>query len=108
MLEKAKRVKYLRMLEKVSNRFALALKKDEFDEKIFENNIKANLRLLEKCEPVYLDSEYSKNLLEFVNMCCFGRFSKEELIVKYNKLSKIKNQSHYKKEKHRKKIFENY
>lgn len=108
MLEKAKRVKYLRMLEKVSNRFALALKKDNFNKEIFQSNIENNLKLLRKCEPVHLDSEYSKCLLEFVNMCCFGELNKEDLISKYNKLSKIKNQNQYKKEKHKHKIFDNY
>ncbi|MBT0879539.1 MULTISPECIES: hypothetical protein [unclassified Campylobacter] len=107
MNDKAKRVKYLRALEKAANRFALALKKEDFSDGIFASSIEQNLKLLNKCEPVYLDSTYSKELENFVNLCCFSQLDRFELISKFNTLEKIKKQNQYKKTKHKNQLYDN-
>lgn len=106
MFDKAKRVKYLRALEKVANRFAQALKKESFNEKLFKLSIEQNLKFLAKCDAVKLDSEYSKELENFVNLCCFSELNRQEFINKLNYLDKIKKQNQYKKEKHKHKIYD--
>lgn len=108
MNDKAKRVKYLRALEKVAHRFVLALKKENFSQELFKLSIEQNIKLINKCEPTYLDSSYSKELENFVNLCCFSELSKEELVNKYNNLEKIKKQNQYKKIKHKNQIFSDY
>lgn len=106
MNDKAKRVKYLRALEKAANRFALALKKESFSKELFSASIEQNLKLINKCEFVYLDSVYSKELENFVNLCCFSNLDKDILLSKFNSLEKIKKQYQYKKDKHKNKIYE--
>lgn len=105
MNDKAKRVKYLRALEKAANRFALALKKESFSKELFALSIEQNLKLINKCEATYLDSTYSKELENFVNLCCFSELDKDELIIKFNNLEKIKKQNQYKKSKHKNQIY---
>lgn len=106
MQEKALRIKYIRTLERCAKRFASALKNSNFDEELFTICKKQNEKLLEKCENVFLDSTYSKELERFVYDCCYKNYAFSDLIAKYNFLEKLKNSNHYKKEKHKLKIYE--
>ncbi|MBZ7987743.1 hypothetical protein [Campylobacter canadensis] len=106
MQEKALRIKYIRTLERCSKRFASALKNSNFNEELFVVCREQNIKLLEKCEKIFLDSTYSKELEKFVNDCCYKNYAFNELIAKYNFLEKLKNANQYKKEKHKLKIYE--
>lgn len=103
MDEKAKRVKYLRALEKFAKFAINALKRDDFNEVAFRDRVAKNAEILNKIEPVYLDSAYSKELESFVNLVIFGG-EKEILARSANALDKLRNQKSYKREKHKNKF----
>jgi len=104
--EKEKRVKYIRLLEKFANSAISALKKPEFDEELFGKLIAKNIKILENCEPVYLDNSYTKALENFVNLAISGA-EKNELLKEANAMQKLKNLK-FKKAKHKKSNFEDF
>ncbi|WP_169763856.1 hypothetical protein [Campylobacter mucosalis] len=101
--EKAKRVKYIRALEKFAKSTISALKREDFDEVQFYDRVGKNAKILEKLEPVYLDSPYTKALENFVNQAV-QKVGKTELLRDANLLEKLKNQKNYKKDKHKNKF----
>ncbi|MGG7073046.1 hypothetical protein U5B43_02130 [Campylobacter sp. 9BO] len=103
--EKAKRVKYIRALEKFAKSAISALKRDDFDKSEFEKRSEKNAKILEKLEPVFLDQPYIKELENFVNQVILNG-EKDELLRSANLLEKLKNQKSYKKDKHKNKFKE--
>ncbi|MBR8462722.1 hypothetical protein KDE13_06585 [Campylobacter sp. faydin G-140] len=98
--EKAKRVKYLRALEKFA-KFAIAsLKRNDFDEVTFRARVAKNADIVAKVEPVFLDQPYSKALQSFINLLIAGA-KRDELLRSANALDKLKNSKNYKKDKHK-------
>ncbi|MGH1600653.1 hypothetical protein [Campylobacter majalis] len=98
--EKAKRVKYLRALEKFAKSAVTSLKRDDFDENEFRLRMNKNAKIFEKAQAVYLDNAYTKELENFVNLV-FSNGEKTQMIKSANLLDKLRNQKTYKKEKHK-------
>ncbi|GEM_PF-5315000 len=94
--EKAKRVKFLRALEKIANAAFLALKREDFDEEKFRFSMRRNGEFLAKIEPVFLDKPYNKKLLEFVNLVLSGG-EKDVLVKRANELDKLKKSGSFKR-----------
>ncbi|MCI5539494.1 MULTISPECIES: hypothetical protein [Campylobacter] len=105
MNDKAKRVKYLRGLEKFAILAIKSLKRDDYDPIKFRSLIDKNAQILSKIEPVYLDQPYSKSLCEFVNLV-INNDDKTTLLKAANSLDKLKNSKTYKKDKHKGQIYE--
>jgi hypothetical protein len=99
--EKAKRVKYLRALEKFAKFAVGALKREDFNEAAFYERADKNAQILKKIEPVFLDQPYTKALENFVNQI-LARCARDELVRAANGLDRLRNQKTYKKEKHKK------
>ncbi len=99
--EKAARTKYIRNLEKFYSAAVLALKKENFDEKLFCERAAKNAQIFDKSPAVQLNSTYTKELERFVN-ACLNFTSQSELVSLANALSKLKNAQNYKKDKHKK------
>ncbi|NDJ27551.1 hypothetical protein GW575_06265 [Campylobacter sp. MIT 19-121] len=104
--EKSLRTRYLRILEKFANAAISALKKENFDEMLFQERMLKNYKLFEKCEVIKLNSSYIKELESFVNACLDFKNSKAELLSKANNLDKLKKSQTYKKDKHKSKFKE--
>lgn len=104
-LDKDRRVRFVRALEKLARRATSSLKKPEFDEELFKAQLQNQAKIFAKLESVHLDSPYTKALLSFVNACLVTKPDKNELLSKANKLEKLKNQKAYKKDKHKKSAF---
>ncbi|CZE50831.1 Uncharacterised protein [Campylobacter geochelonis] len=102
--EKAKRVKYIRALERFAKSAINLLKRDDFDKEMFEKRVSKNLEILKRAEPVYLDQPYTKGLEEFVNSITNLK-EQDELIKEANLLDKLRNNKSYKKDKHKKSGF---
>lgn len=102
--EKFLRVKFIRSLEKFLKSVVVAAKKDDFDEDKFYELISKKGQILEKVEPIFLDSLYTKSLVEFANLA-LSKADRTEIIKKANSIEKIKNQKH-KKDKHKGKFDE--
>ncbi|KAA6225488.1 MULTISPECIES: hypothetical protein [unclassified Campylobacter] len=97
--EKAKRVKYIRSLEKFASVAVNTLKKDDFDKDKFKERMLKNMKFFEKNEAVILNANYAKSLENFVNACLDFSKEKSELLNLANALDKLKNKN--KKEKHK-------
>lgn len=102
--EKSARTRYIRNLEKFYNAATVALKKENFDERLFKQRMLKNYELFEKSPAVQLNSSYTKELENFVNACLNFSLSKQELLNKANSLDKLKNTQNYKKDKHKNKF----
>jgi V8-like Glu-specific endopeptidase len=111
--EKSVRLRYIRILEKFLTRSVALLKNDDFDLNNFKNNVDRYYEEIGKVEAVRLDNEYLKKLVEFVNLTLQKvevhsddfESEKQLLLKEANLLHKEKNKSNYKKDKHRKKSF---
>ena len=111
--EKTLRLKYIRILEKFTSRAISLLKHPQFDFEIFKVNIEKYYQEIKKVEAVRLDSEYHKKLQEYVNITLqtiethSKSFEDEQqlLLKEANLLHKEKNKTSYKKDKHRKRSF---
>lgn len=101
--EKAKRVKYIRALERFAKSAIFTLKRDDFNADEFRLRVAKNAKILEKVEPVFLDSSYTKSLENFINSLINDK-SKDELLKEANQLDKLKNSKNYKKDKHKNKF----
>lgn len=102
--EKAKRVKYIRALERFCKSAIAILKRDDFDNELFKIRIQKNLDVLKKVEPIFLDQPYTKALENFANSLALLK-NRDELLKEANLLEKLKNSKTYKKEKHKKVTF---
>ena len=105
MNDKAKRVKYLRGLEKFAKLVIRNLKRDDYDSIKFRTLVEKNAEILVKIEPVYLDQPYAKSLCEFVNLV-IAIDDKAMLLKAANSLEKLKNSKSYKKDKHKGHVYE--
>ncbi|MBE2983782.1 hypothetical protein CCAL9344_00260 [Campylobacter sp. RM9344] len=101
--EKAKRVKYLRALEKFAKFATSSLKRDDFDEEAFRARVAKNAEIISKVESVYLDQPYTKALEEFINLLITNA-KKDELLKSANALDKLRKSKTYKKDKHKNKF----
>lgn len=104
--EKSARNRYIRTLEKIYKLATSALKKENFDEKLFQERMLKNFELFQKNPAVRLHSTYTKELESFVNACFDFSLSQKELISRANSLNKLKNTQNYKKDKHKNKFKE--
>ncbi len=101
MKEKQDRTRYIRALERFYNTINSMLKKENFNEGLFEQGLKKAYEILQKNKPVCLYSNYTRGLELFAKECMSFKFSKNELISKSNALDKLKNAKSYKKDKHK-------
>lgn len=114
MNEKAKRIKYIRLLEKFFSRTMSLLKLEDFDSELFCERTKKNFEELKKrAEETDLNSNYLVGLKNFIDITIqkvynekFTNEDKEILLKEANTLHKEKNKKNYKKEKHRSKTFD--
>lgn len=111
---KDQRVRYIRALERFLSSCSSALKSPSFEFSAFEKRAKKSLALLQKVEPVRLDSNYLSQLLAFVTLVSShlteNNASFEEkhrlLLKEVNRLEKERTAGSYKKSKHTKSDFE--
>ncbi len=111
--EKILRFKYIRVLEKFVKRTIALLKDKDFDFEIFKEKIIKNFEEIEKVEAVRLDSQYMIKLRDYAqitlntidNHSVDFEEEKQLLLKEANLLHKEKNKSNYKKDKHKKKSF---
>lgn len=112
--ERAKRVKYVRALEKFVKSAVATLKREDFDFSRFEERMQKNAIPLRKVAPIVLDSTYTKSLeafcnliLETLNQNIEEKEEERQVLLRHaNALEKLKVNSSYKKEKHRQKVFD--
>jgi len=113
MNEKVLRIKYIRVLEKFLTRSVALVKNPDFDLDNFKLNIDRYYEDITKVKAVRLDSQYHKKLQDYVNLVL--QFTqnhsktfedeKQLFLKEANLLHKEKNKSTYKKDKHRKRSF---
>ena len=111
--DKSIRLKYVRYLEKFHKRSISLLKHNSFDAEIFIKNINKYYDELKLIPSIRLDSAYLQLLENYVNLTLQytanyeDDFTKQrdDLLHKSNQLHKEKNKSNYKKDKHKKKSF---
>jgi hypothetical protein len=111
--DKATRLKYVRYLEKFHKKSLMLLKHKHFDIEIYVQQINKYYEELKTIPSIRLNSSYLKLLEDYVNLTLSyttnyeGDFStqKDDLLHKSNQLHKEKNSSNYKKDKHKKKNF---
>lgn len=114
MHEKAKRIKYIRALEKFFNRNLSLLRLENFNFELYMQRTQKNFDELQKSEAVDLNSNYLMGLKRHIdNIMQFIRHGshdleekKQTLLKEANLLLKDKNQSNYKKDKHKHKKFD--
>ncbi|MSN96005.1 hypothetical protein F1B92_02150 [Campylobacter sp. FMV-PI01] len=99
-LDKEKRVKYIRALERFVKSAILILKRDDFDSELFRKRINKNLEALNKVEAIFLDQPYTKALENFAKTLILED-DREILIKQANLLGKLKNSKNYRKDKHK-------
>ncbi len=106
--EKYKRLKYIRELEKFTNRVVNFLNKENLSKEEFSNYIDKIFKNLEDIQKVYLQSEYLLTLEKFVEKVANLPNSnknideiKSETLHQANRLRKLKRVKSYKKSKHR-------
>ena len=108
------RLKYIRVLEKFLTRSVALLKNDSFELDNFKINIDRYYDEIKKVKSVRLDSEYLKKLIAFVNLTLEKtqnhsddfEIEKQLLLKEANLLHKEKNKTSYKKDKHKKRLFD--
>lgn len=107
--EKYKRLKYIRELEKFTNRVVNFFSNDVITKEEFSEYIDKIFKNLENIEKVYLKSEYLSALEKFVETTANMPNSsknideiKKETLYKANGLRKLKRVKSYKKDKHKK------
>lgn len=114
MHEKAKRIKYIRVLEKFFKRNISLLKLDNFDFELYKQRTLKNFEELKKTEAVDLHSNYLVALKNYIDsvLSSLNNHSnnfeneREMLLKDANLLQKEKNKGVYKKEKHKSKKFD--
>ena len=111
--EKTIRFRYIRILEKFTTRAITLLKYDNFNLELYKKAMLKNYEDIKKIETIELYSEYPvalKNLAQIILNTLQNHskdFEKEkQLILKQsNLLAKLKNNTKYKKDKHKHKKF---
>jgi hypothetical protein len=112
--QKINRLKYIRALDKFVSRSVSYLKDENITFEVFRVNILKNFEILSQTHSCQLYSQYYDFVKKYINMVLdslesdpkiWTNQTKDILIKESNSLHKIKNQTNYKKDKHRKKIF---
>ena len=114
MHEKTKRIKYIRVLEKFFKRNLSLLRLENFNFELYCQRTIKNFEELQKSEAVDLNSNYLTGLRRHIdNIMYFAHHGsddieeqKQTLLKEANLLLKDKNQSTYKKDKHKHKKFD--
>jgi len=112
--EKTKRIKYIRVLEKFFKRNLSLLRLEDFNFELYQKRIIKNFEELLKSEATDLNSNYLSSLKKHIdNVVYFAHHpsddveeQKQTLLKEANLLLKDKNQSNYKKDKHKHKKFD--
>ena len=112
--EKTKRIKYIRVLEKFFKRNLCLLRLEDFNYELYKQRTLKNFEELQKSEAVDLNSTYLTGLRRHIdNIVYFATHpssdtneQKQLLLKEANLLLKDKNQSVYKKDKHKHKKFD--
>jgi hypothetical protein len=111
--KKILRLKYIRVLERFVKRAISLLKHKDFDLDFFKKAIATNYKIVEKTTPVRLNSQYLQKLEQY-KMFILNSIekdskdfvdTKEFLLKEANLLHKEKNKNNYKKNKHKKTMF---
>ncbi|XPV69955.1 MAG: hypothetical protein ACNI25_05115 [Halarcobacter sp.] len=114
MHDKQLRIRYIRVLEKFFTRTLSLLKLENFDKQLFIERTLKNYEDLKRVKAIELNSQYLTGLINFINKTLdytqnsSDSFEDERntLLKDANLLQKEKNQSAYKKEKHKKAKFD--
>ena len=114
--EKQKRIKYIRVLEKFLTRTMSLLRLENFDEDLFKKRCIKNFKDLSRAETMELNSTYYTHLKRFIEKVMYYVYLEEDndgfevddedkmqnlLLKEANNLQKEKNNSSYKKDKHK-------
>lgn len=113
MHEKQQRIRYIRVLEKFFTRTVSLLKLENFDAELFKERTKKNYEDIKRVDAVPLNSKYLTQLIAFINKTLSyienhtENFEDERntLLKDANLLQKERNNSSYKKDKHKKSKF---
>ncbi|WP_281950485.1 hypothetical protein [Nitrosophilus kaiyonis] len=112
--EKYERLKYIRELEKFTNRIYNFLNQENITKKDFKEYVDKIFKNLENIKKVILKSEYLTSLEKFVEKSANLPNSsknineiKEEITYEANRLRKLKRVKSYQKEKHKKRAIDN-
>lgn len=113
MHDKAKRIKYIRVLEKFFKRNMSLLKLDNFDFALYKERTLKNYEEMKKAEAIDLNSNYLVALKNYIDLVLRTieyhsddfETEKEMLLKEANLLQKEKNRSTYKKDKHKNQSF---
>lgn len=111
--EKTIRLRYIRVLEKFNTKVISLLKYDNFDIELFKKATLKAYSELQKAKTIELYSEYPvavKNLTQTIlntleNHSKDFEEEKAHILKQSNLLAKLKNNNRYKKDKHKKKKF---
>lgn len=114
MHDKAKRIKYIRVLEKFFKRNLSLLRLENFDFDLYKQRTLKNFEELQKSEAVDLNSNYLAGLKHHIDAIMYFAHhpnndleeQKQNLLKEANLLLKDKNQSNYKKDKHKNQKFD--
>ncbi|WP_331775597.1 hypothetical protein [Sulfurospirillum sp. 1612] len=112
--EKALRVKYMRLLEKFVKSCETILKLEDFNYLLFEKKITKIYQQIQKLDDLHLDSTYLNTLKSFTDFTIRilenEKMTTEEkrilLLKEVNQTRKQKNSTSYKKEKHKKQLYD--
>jgi len=111
--EKTIRLRYIRLLEKFNTKAIGLLKYDNFDLELYKKSVLRGYNDLQKAKTCELYSEYPlavKNLAQIIlntldNHSEDFEEEKAQILKQANLLDKLKNNNRYKKDKHKKKKF---
>lgn len=114
MHEKQLRIRYIRVLEKFFTRTVSLLKLESFNQELFKERTLKNYEDIKRVKAVELNSQYLSSLIAFINKTLSyldnhtDDFEDERntLLKDANLLQKERNQSNYKKDKHKKSKFD--
>lgn len=114
MHDKAKRIKYIRVLEKFFKRNLSLLRLENFNFDLYKQRTLKNFEELQKSEAVALNSNYLAGLKRHIDSVIYFvhhpdtdlEEQKQNLLKEANLLLKDKNQSNYKKDKHKNQKFD--
>ena len=111
--EKTIRLRYIRILEKFNTKAITLLKYDNFDLELFKKAVLKGYEAIQKIKSVPLYSEYPSKVQKFSQLVLDKvdghsktfEDEKQQLLKEFNLLQKAKNNNNYKKDKHKKKKF---
>ncbi len=111
--DKTIRLRYIRVLEKFLTRTISLIKKDNFDLDLYKKAVEKNYQELKKTPSIELYNEYPKALKSTVQYILdtlqdhTKDFANEKncILKNANLLEKLKNNNRYKKDKHKKRKF---